>query len=302
MCPSTVAIPWARGFVEPKRFPRAQGRSGTNLFQTTVTKQAVLLSSSFVRDAFRGILRVRVLSAEGPAGRYRPRDRVEDAGRPERPWRAEGLVWAVGFEEHPVVMKALSSLGSSEMLSIVRWILESQVVVVKDHRDMLKKCGKAGSVTARLVAVWAPIMCFPQWVGGLLFGLLGYKAAWAIFSARMGAMCIVRKLDEHIPFTRALGLCHLLTFGPVLAFIMNRAPAVPVSDATSVDSYFLNFLAFEKGVIALCLFMDARDLILHCLGYPFPCYIREGVRAGLIPIADPRAKHPVTVSSRLFGP
>ncbi|CAK9117312.1 unnamed protein product [Durusdinium trenchii] len=188
------------------------------------------------------------------------------------------------------------------MLSIVRWILESQVVVVKDHRDMLKKCGKAGSVTARLVAVWAPIMCFPQWVGGLLFGLLGYKAAWAIFSARMGAMCIVRKLDEHIPFTRALGLCHLLTFGPVLAFIMNRAPAVPVSDATSVDSYFLNFLAFEKGVIALCLFMDARDLILHCLGYPFPCYIREGVRAGLIPIADPRAKHPVTVSSRLFGP
>ena len=94
MCPSTVAIPWARGFVEPKRFPRAQGRSGTNLFQTTVTKQAVLLSSSFVRDAFRGILRVRVLSAEGPAGRYRPRDRVEDAGRPERPWRAEGLVWA----------------------------------------------------------------------------------------------------------------------------------------------------------------------------------------------------------------
>ena len=72
------------------------------------------------------------------------------------------------------------------MLSIVRWILESQVVVVKDHRDMLKKCGKAGSVTARLVAVWAPIMCFPQWVGGLLFGLLGYKAAWAIFSAAHG--------------------------------------------------------------------------------------------------------------------
>eukprot|EP00438_Fugacium_kawagutii_P021798 Skav216020 [mRNA] locus=scaffold417:67364:69331:+ [translate_table: standard] len=31
----------------------------------SVTVQAVLLSSSFVRDAFRGILRARVLSAEG---------------------------------------------------------------------------------------------------------------------------------------------------------------------------------------------------------------------------------------------
>lgn len=30
--------------------------------------QAVLLSSSFVRDAFRGILRARVLSAEGLRG------------------------------------------------------------------------------------------------------------------------------------------------------------------------------------------------------------------------------------------
>ena len=40
----------------------------TNFFAKEFLVQAVLLSSSFVRDAFRGILRARVLSAEGLRG------------------------------------------------------------------------------------------------------------------------------------------------------------------------------------------------------------------------------------------
>lgn len=96
------------------------------------------------------------------------------------------------------------------------WILESQVKIVNDHRDALKKSMEAGSITGLLVMLWAPIMCFPQWFGGLALGLLGSKPALAVFGARMAAMCIVRKLDEHIPYTRALGLCHLVTFSPVL--------------------------------------------------------------------------------------
>ena len=214
----------------------------------------------------------------------------------------QSLLWSI--KESKNVKKGIGSSKRSRfeavlpvmLLSTAKWIFESQVEVVRDHRNVLKKCGKAGSITARLVAMWAPIMCFPQWVIALGFGLLGHNAAWAIFAGRMAAMCIVRKLDEVIPFTRALGLCHLLTFGPVLGYLTLYPPDV------SLTPYFAKFLSFERCVISLCLFMDARDLLLHCLGYPFPCYIRKGVHAGVIPVQDPRAKSPVTVWSMLVGP
>ena len=183
-------------------------------------------------------------------------------------------------------------------LQFLTWILESQVVIVKDHSDGLKKCMTVGSVTARLVMIWAPIMCFPQWIGGFIFAVLGCKPAAAIFSARMAAMCVVRKLDEHIPYTRALGLCHLVTFGPVLFWLLTRSPKA----TDGLDGLAEIFVTFEKYVISLCLFLDARDLILYCLGYPFPCYIRHGVRAGVIPVKDARAKSPVTLWSCLIGP
>ena len=184
------------------------------------------------------------------------------------------------------------------VLQFLTWILESQVVIVRDHSDGLKKCRAVGSVTARLVMIWAPIMCFPQWIGGFIFALLGCKPAAAIFSARMAAMCVVRKLDEHIPYTRALGLCHLVTFGPVLLWLLTRNPKT----TDGLDGHAEKFVTFEKYVISLCLFLDARDFILYCLGYPFPCYIRQGVQAGVIPVKDPRAKSPVTLWSCLIGP
>ena len=138
---------------------------------------------------------------------------------------------------------------------------------------------------------------FRQWVIALGFGLLGHNAAWAIFAGRMAAMCIVRKLDEVIPFTRALGLCHLLTFGPVLGYLTLYPPDV------SLTPYFAKFLSFERCVISLCLFMDARDLLLHCLGYPFPCYIRKGVHAGdNTQYKTHVPKAPVTLWSMLVGP
>ncbi|CAE7256499.1 unnamed protein product [Symbiodinium natans] len=181
------------------------------------------------------------------------------------------------------------------MFQFLRWIVETQAWVVKEHSGGLEKCKAAGSITARLVLIWAPIMCFPQWVGGLFFGALyGSREAFAIFGARMAAMCIVRKMDAHIPCTRALGLCHLLTFGPILPWLASR----PMSGDRVLDA----FLSFEVRVISLCLFLDARDLLLHCLGFPFPCYIREGVRGGKLDIADTRAKLPVTLRSCLLGP
>eukprot|EP00978_Attheya_sp_CCMP212_P005710 scaffold12806_cov55-Attheya_sp.AAC.8 len=181
------------------------------------------------------------------------------------------------------------------------WILESQVVVVKEHRGGLIKCGQAGSITGWLVSWWGAIMCFPQWVFGLMFGLLGHPEGALIFGARMAAMCIVRKLDEKIPLTRALGLCHLLTFGPVFAWLLLfRSQASAEEEGTT--SCFAWFMWFEMRVIPLCLFLDARDLLLQLAGYPFPCYIREGVQYGVMKHNDPRAKREVTWLSRLVGP
>ena len=55
--------PHSVGFeISQHHISRLSDQMGSNCFQ------AVLLSSSFVRDAFRGILRARVLSAQGLRG------------------------------------------------------------------------------------------------------------------------------------------------------------------------------------------------------------------------------------------
>jgi hypothetical protein len=68
---------------------------------------------------------------------------------------------------------------------------------------------------------------------------------------------------------------------------------------------YLSGFWFEMRVIALCVFMDARDLIFHLPdgSYPYPGYIREGVRAGgVMEVKDPRAPANVTRKSRVLGP
>jgi len=175
------------------------------------------------------------------------------------------------------------------------WVIESQWWVVREHSDGIKKCKKAGSPTAAAILIWAPIMCFPQWIIAPLFGL--HLETLAIFAARVVAMCIVRQLDGIMPLTRALGLCHLLTFGPVLVLLL-MSENYPYAGGTA----FNWFIWSQIWVISLCLFMDARDLLLYLRGHPFPCYIREGVIGGELQVDDPRARQNVTWESRLLGP
>ena len=54
------------------------------------------------------------------------------------------------------------------------------------------------------------------------------------------------------------------------------------------------------ATIAACLFMDARDLVLHVAGRPFPAYMRDHHRNGHLVIDDPRIEEPVTPFNRLF--
>jgi hypothetical protein len=56
----------------------------------------------------------------------------------------------------------------------------------------------------------------------------------------------------------------------------------------------------EYFIIGLCLFMDLRDLILHLLGRPFPCYVRDYHRLEVNVIDDKRAEQPVTPFSIFF--
>ena len=144
------------------------------------------------------------------------------------------------------------------------------------------------------VLIWAPIMCFPQWLIAPLFGFR--LETLSVFVARMAAMCIVRKLDGIVPLTRALGLCHLVTFGPVLMLLL-------MSDSfETVDSYFSWFVLSQVYVVGLCLLLDARDFFFYLCGHPYPCYVREGAIGGQLQIADPKAHEVVTWRSRFIGP
>lgn len=174
------------------------------------------------------------------------------------------------------------------------WVFESQWWVVREHTAGLIKCIQAGSLTAAAILIWAPIMCFPQW---LLAPLFGFKTATlAIFGARVAAMCIVRRLDGIIPLTRALGLCHLLTFGPVLVLLLMSQH--PIGE----NAFFDWFVWSQIVVIGICLLLDARDFLFFLAGYPYPVYIREGVLGGKLHVDDPRAHLDVNWSARLIGP
>jgi len=187
--------------------------------------------------------------------------------------------------------------GRSLFARLIRapwWVLESQWWVVIEHTDTLMKSIRAGSPTGFLVLMWAPLMCFPQWLIAPAFGW--HLETLSIFAARILAMCIVRKLDGIMPLTRALGLCHLLTFGPVLTLLLLAEPAADQS------VYMGYFLQSQILVIGLCLILDARDFAFYLFGHPFPCYVREAVRAGSIETDDARASVIVTWRNRLLGP
>ena len=106
---------------------------------------------------------------------------------------------------------------------------------------------------------------------------------------------VVCKGELVIPFTRALGICHLLTFGPLFVwFTLN------FSEIYAGWGIFAPLFAIEYGIIGLCLYLDLRDLILHLFGRPYPCYIRDYHRLGINVINDKRVEQPVTPFSIFF--
>lgn len=117
-------------------------------------------------------------------------------------------------------------------------------------------------------------------------------------------MVVVGELDKRIQYTRALGLCHLVTFGPLFLYMLSEEQwgwNAPTTDAP-LDLFNAGFVWFEMRITALCLYLDARDLMLHLLGRHYPCYIREAVQAKKLKVKDMDAFAPVTWWSRLVGP
>ena len=165
--------------------------------------------------------------------------------------------------------------------------------VVIEHRAILNM---PGSPTGRLTATWAKIMVFPQVLAPILI-LFGAPIVDVvlIFVARYAAMHVVWLLDRYMPYTRALGICHLITFGPLFVYFTLEFSAI----YTNWGSFGFVF-GLYYFVIAACLYMDIRDLILHMVGQPFPAYMRDHHRNGHVKIDDPRVDEPVTNFSRLF--
>lgn len=165
--------------------------------------------------------------------------------------------------------------------------------VVTEHRKILNL---PGSFTGRLTAQWAKIMVFPQALAPVLavFGAPILDVV-LIFLARYAAMHVVWLLDRYMPYTRALGLCHLVTFGPLFVYFSIEFSAIYENWAALWPAFLFFYVT-----IAACLYMDLRDLVLHMAGQPFPAYMRDHHRNGHITIDDPRIEEPVTNFNRLF--
>ena len=165
--------------------------------------------------------------------------------------------------------------------------------VITEHRKVLNL---PGSVTGRLTAQWAKVMVFPQILAPVL-AIFGAPLldVLLIFFARYAAMHVVWLLDRYMPYTRALGLCHLVTFGPLFVYFSIEFASVYASWGSLSAAYLYFYVT-----IAACLYMDLRDLILHMSGQPFPAYMRDHHRNGHLTIDDPLIEDPVTTFNRLF--
>ena len=162
-------------------------------------------------------------------------------------------------------------------------------------RETRKLLNQPGSPTGRLVSIWAKVMVLPQFALAPLTILFGQWEGPLIFLARFLAMHIVIRLEKKMPFTRALGICHLATFGPLFIWF-----SLNFREIYEGWGMFGALFAIEYGIIGLCLYLDLRDLILHLFGRPYPCYIRDYHRLGVIAIYDNRVRQPVTPFSTLF--
>ncbi|CAB9503778.1 expressed unknown protein [Seminavis robusta] len=166
--------------------------------------------------------------------------------------------------------------GGMSLSSMLLWPLHRSFEVVQDHRATLMKCE---SPTGFLVSQWAKIMCLPQFAVAPVLGCVGYPTSSLFFAARVSAMVVVGELDKRLPVTRALGLCHLVTFGPLFAYMIASGHWEWNDKAGSHD-----------------------NMIIASLGL-YPCYIREAVIAKKLDVDDPAAHAQVKGWwSRLVGP
>ena len=165
--------------------------------------------------------------------------------------------------------------------------------VIIDHRKVLHL---PGSPTGKLTAIWARIMVFPQVLAPILifFGAAAIDAILIIL-CRFVAMHVVWLLDRYFPYTRALGICHLVTFGPLFVYFSLEFSAIYAAWGALGPVFIFYYI-----IIAACLYMDMRDLILHMIGQPFPAYVRDHHRNGHMKIDDPRVEEPVTLFKRLL--
>ena len=165
--------------------------------------------------------------------------------------------------------------------------------VVADHRKILIL---PKSVSGRLTVTLAKVLVFPQTLAPALI-LFGAPVidVMLISVARCMAMHLVWLLDRHIPYTRALRLCHLVTFGPLFVYF-----AIYFNKMNTAWGSLAPIFLFYVTTIAACLYMDLRNLILHLVGLPYTAYVSDHHCNGYIAIDDARIAEPVTILNRIL--
>ena len=166
------------------------------------------------------------------------------------------------------------------------------VAVIRTTRELL---AHPGSPTGKAVSIWAKVMVLPQFLLAPFTLLIDRWEGPAIFIARFVAMHIAYVLEQKMPFSRAIGICHLVAFGPLFVWF-----TINFSEIYAGWGVFGPGFTAAYIIIGICLYLDLRDLLLHLSGRPFPCYVRDYHRLGVIQVEDQRVNQPVTPFSIFF--
>ena len=158
--------------------------------------------------------------------------------------------------------------------------------VIRSTRELL---AHPGSPTGKALSIWAKVMVLPQFALAPFTLLFDRWEGPMIFIARFIAMHIAYVLEQKMPFRRAIGICHLVTFGPLFVWFTIAFTEIYVGWGV-----FGPVFVAAYAIIGICLYLDLRDLLLHVSGRPFPCYIRDYHRLRVIQIDDQRVNQPVT--------
>ncbi|MEJ6709373.1 MAG: hypothetical protein QNK92_11355 [Amylibacter sp.] len=101
------------------------------------------------------------------------------------------------------------------------------------------------------LAVWGPVLNFPQIIGRLIF--ITTLAGALVLILNLATLLIAGNIHKRAPFSRLTSLCHVLWL-PLVPYL------ITVWNAADKISFFGLWLAFVTATMILCLRLDGVNL------------------------------------------